>query len=57
MVRDIGQSNAKGTRASRFTPVGVLSTPEPSTWALMLIGFAGLGFAGYRASRRAAAVA
>ena len=28
--------------ASKFTPVGVLSTPEPSTWALMLIGFAGL---------------
>ena len=26
--------------------------PEPSTWAMMLIGFAGLGFAGYRASRR-----
>jgi hypothetical protein len=29
--------------------------PEPSTWATMLIGFAGLGFAGYRASRRTAA--
>jgi hypothetical protein len=28
--------------------------PEPSTWAMMLIGFAGLGFAGYRASHRAA---
>ena len=27
--------------------------PEPSTWALMLIGFASLGFAGYR-SRKAA---
>jgi PEP-CTERM motif len=27
--------------------------PEPSTWAMMLIGFAGLGFAGYRTSRRA----
>ena len=26
--------------------------PELSTWALMLLGFAGLGFAGYRASRR-----
>jgi PEP-CTERM motif len=32
----------------------VLTTPvpEPSTWAMMLAGFAGLGFAGYRASRQ-----
>jgi hypothetical protein len=29
--------------------------PEPSTWAMMLIGFAGLGFAGYRQARRAGA--
>jgi hypothetical protein len=29
--------------------------PEPSTWAMMLLGFAGLGFAGYRASRRGVA--
>jgi hypothetical protein len=28
-----------------------LNTPEPTTWAMMLIGFAGLGFAGYRARR------
>jgi PEP-CTERM motif len=28
------------------------AVPEPSTWAMMLIGFAGLGFAGYRASRK-----
>jgi hypothetical protein len=28
------------------------AVPEPSTWAMMLLGFAGLGFAGYRASRR-----
>jgi hypothetical protein len=26
--------------------------PEPSTWAMMVIGFAGLGFAGYRQVRR-----
>jgi hypothetical protein len=26
------------------------TTPEPSTWAMMLIGFAGLGYAGYRRS-------
>jgi hypothetical protein len=27
--------------------------PEPSTWGMMLVGFAGLGFAGYRARRSA----
>jgi PEP-CTERM motif len=27
--------------------------PEPSTWAMMLVGFAGLGFAGYRQARKA----
>jgi hypothetical protein len=26
--------------------------PEPSAWALMLLGFAGLGFVGYRRSRK-----
>ena len=34
-----------------------LAAPEPSTWAMMVIGFAGLGFAGYRKSRKAVAVA
>jgi hypothetical protein len=33
------------------------SVPEPSTWAMMLLGFAGLGYAGYRASRKGAALA
>ena len=28
------------------------AVPEPSTWAMMLLGFAGLGFAGYRIDRR-----
>lgn len=31
-----------------------VSVPEPSTWAMMLLGFAGLGFAGYRRARLAA---
>jgi hypothetical protein len=31
------------------------SVPEPSTWALMLLGFAGLGLAGYRRSVKAVA--
>jgi hypothetical protein len=35
----------------------VSGVPEPSTWAMMLLGLGGLGFAGYRRSRKAAALA
>jgi hypothetical protein len=31
--------------------------PEPSTWVMMLAGFAALGYAGYRKSRTSAAIA
>jgi PEP-CTERM motif len=30
------------------------AVPEPSTWAMMLLGFATLGFAGYRKRKQAA---
>jgi unsaturated chondroitin disaccharide hydrolase len=33
-------------------PLHSPAIPEPSTWAMMLVGFAGLGFAGYRVSRK-----
>jgi hypothetical protein len=33
------------------------SVPEPSTWAMMLIGFAGVGFLAHRRRRRAATAA
>jgi hypothetical protein len=46
------------TTLDYFPNAGVAaSTPEPSTWAMMILGFAGLGFAGYRASRKATAIA
>jgi hypothetical protein len=32
-----------GTYSTKFTLI-----PEPSTWAMMLIGFAGLGYAAFR---------
>jgi hypothetical protein len=32
----------------------VFAVPEPSTWAMMLLGFGGLGYAGWRGSRKAA---
>jgi PEP-CTERM motif len=34
-----------------FAVGGVAPAPEPSTWAMMLLGFASLGYAGYRRAR------
>jgi PEP-CTERM motif len=31
------------------------AVPEPSTWAMLLLGFAGLGYAGYRQAKTSAA--
>jgi hypothetical protein len=48
-------ANGELIRGVSFAP----TVPEPSTWAMMLLGFGGLGFAGYRRARhdRAAAQA
>jgi PEP-CTERM motif len=43
---DIGQSKASISEAA---------VPEPSTWAMMALGFAGLAFA-YRRARKVAAI-
>jgi hypothetical protein len=50
---EFGVFSATGNQTLLWAPEpGVVTpftgTPEPSTWAMMLIGFAGLGFAGYR---------
>jgi hypothetical protein len=34
-----------------YGAAAVAAIPEPSTWAMMLIGFAGLGLAGYRRAK------
>lgn len=39
----------------QFTSVS--GVPEPSTWMMLLLGFAGLGFAAYRPSRKGVAIA
>jgi hypothetical protein len=33
---------------------GVSAVPEPSTWAMMILGFAGIGFMGFRRTRKSA---
>jgi hypothetical protein len=50
-----GSSDA-GFPAAGFWTASFPSTavPEPSTWSMMLRGFAGLGFAGYRKTKVAA---
>ncbi len=53
-----GVAVATPTESLAYVAAGVTATvPEPSTWAMMMLGFAGLGFAGYRRSRKAAAFA
>jgi hypothetical protein len=43
--------NLQGTVTYDYTPA-VSSVPEPSTWAMMLIGFAGIGFVTYRRTKK-----
>ena len=45
-----------GNVSGAFASTGpALAAPEPSTWGLMLLGFVGLGYAGFRKTRTAAA--
>ena len=40
-----------------FNFIAELGIPEPSTWAMMMLGFAGLGYAGYRKAKSSTALA
>jgi hypothetical protein len=44
-------SNLYSDTTGYFGP-NISAVPEPSTWAMMLLGFAGLGFAGYHRIRK-----
>jgi hypothetical protein len=45
---DDGADPINPVSPSHIIYAGTVGVPEMSTWAMMLIGFAGLGFAGYR---------
>jgi hypothetical protein len=53
-IVDNGTSDIGSSFTFTLVPGAV---PEPSTWAMMLLGFAGLGYAGYRKARQAVASA
>jgi hypothetical protein len=55
------QSDFAGTAGSADTSVlgnafSVGTVPEPSTWVMMFLGFAGLGYAGLRGSKKRLAI-
>jgi hypothetical protein len=41
-----------GASLTGFSDVMLAGVLEPSTWAMLLIGFAGLGLVGYQQTRR-----
>ncbi len=49
-VGTIGLIDGGGATETGYAP----TVPEPSTWAMMALGFAGLGYAGFRRGRRPA---
>ena len=46
----------QGTLIYAYSPRSITAVPEPSTWAMMLLGLAGLGFAGVIARQRRVAL-
>jgi hypothetical protein len=47
--------NTDYVAASGFVYPTSAAVPEPSTWAMMLVGFAGLAWIGHRAARTSVA--
>jgi VCBS repeat-containing protein len=41
--------------AKHFEVSGIAAVPEPSTWAMLILGFAGLGYASFRKTKSARA--
>jgi hypothetical protein len=67
IVSDSGPFSMTEQAIFTLTPFGQLinrgqteiksAVPEPSTWAMMLLGFAGLGYAGFRKARSVRSIA
>jgi PEP-CTERM motif len=55
-VTEFYQISSNGLRGAANDTIDLSATvPEPSTWAMMLVGLAGLGLVGYQTRRRGAA--
>ena len=54
---DINGDRTNGAVGATSLSVITTAVPEPSTWAMMLLGFAGVGYGVYRRKKAAAALA
>jgi len=52
----LAQFSSDGSQQSPIVGLITVSIPEPATWAMMALGLGGLGFAGYRRTRKTATV-
>ena len=50
---DHSQFSVGNTVLSGAQVIGVAAVPEPSVWAMLVLGFAGLSFVGYRKTKSA----
>jgi hypothetical protein len=50
------QPMSDGSDVTIYATLTTVAVPEPSTWAMILVGFAGLGVAGYRTTKGARTV-
>jgi hypothetical protein len=51
IINSVGIGNFSGGIDISVTDISVAAVPEPATWSMMILGFAGVGFMAYRASR------
>jgi hypothetical protein len=54
---DFTETNQGAVQITKEGTYYVAAVPEPSTWAMMLLGFAGLGFMAYRRKSKPALIA
>jgi hypothetical protein len=47
-----GNGNCNGNDVTSTGTVTISAVPEPATWAMMILGFAGIGFLAYRRKTR-----
>jgi hypothetical protein len=57
IINSVGIGNFLGGIDVSVADIAVAAVPEPATWSMMILGFAGIGFMAYRRSRKGLALA